>query len=246
MKILLLDIETSPNLATVWGLFNQNIGINQLLEPGYTLCWAAKWLGDDYTYFDSVYRSSPKQMVKRIHKMLSEADAVVHYNGTKFDIPTLNREFLMYGLTPPAPFKEIDLLRTVRNRFRFTSNKLDYVARQLGLDAKVQHKGMELWLGCMNKDKESWDIMEDYNVTDVAILEQLYDKLLPWIKGHANHSLHTSDEVCPHCGGAHYQKRGFSYTSGGKYQRFQCNKCGTWFRGTKSLAQKNKFVTSGV
>lgn len=246
MRILLLDIETSPNLATVWGLFNQNISIGQLLEAGHTLCWAAKWLGEDDIYFDSVYRSRPASMIKRIHKMISQADAVVHYNGTKFDMPTLNREFLMRGLPPPAPYKQIDLLKTVRNRFRFTSNKLDFVAQQLGLGTKVKHKGHELWLGCMNKDPESWKVMEEYNIRDVELLEDVYNTLLPWIKGHANYCLHKGEEVCPHCGGSHYQRRGYAYTMGGQYQRYQCKDCGTWFRGTKSLAPRNKFVTSGV
>lgn len=246
MRILLLDIETAPHLAAVFGLFNQNINIHNVLESGYTLCWAAKWLGEDEIFFDSIYHSRPRTMISRVRKLLNQADAVIHYNGTKFDIPTLNKEFLMYGLAPPAPYKQIDLLKTVRNRFRFASNKLDFVARQLGIGAKVQHKGSELWLGCMNRDPESWEKMEEYNVQDVHLLESLYHKLLPWIKGHANFSLHKGEEVCPHCGGSHYQKRGKSYTTAGVYQRYQCKDCGTWFRGNKSIATRSKFLTSGV
>ena len=44
-------------------------------------------------------------MIKGIHKLLDECDAVIHYNGSKFDIPTLNKEFLLHGLHPPAPYK---------------------------------------------------------------------------------------------------------------------------------------------
>jgi len=32
MQILLLDIETAPNTAHVWGLWNQNVSLNQLME----------------------------------------------------------------------------------------------------------------------------------------------------------------------------------------------------------------------
>jgi chromosome partitioning protein len=32
LKVLLLDIETSPNLAHVWGIWQQNVGLSQLLE----------------------------------------------------------------------------------------------------------------------------------------------------------------------------------------------------------------------
>jgi DNA polymerase elongation subunit (family B) len=239
LKILLLDIETSPNVAHVWGLWQQNVGINQIMASGYTLCWAAKWLDSEEILFDSIYHSRPKTMVKGIHSLLDEADAVVHYNGTKFDIPTLNKEFLLHNLPPPAPYKQIDLLRTARRQFRFPSNKLDYIAQTLGLGEKTHHKGHELWVECMAKLPEAWDTMQEYNINDVILLEKVYYKLLPWIKGHANHSLHdVVGTVCPNCGGVHYQRRGIAYTIGGSYQRYQCKDCGTWFRDTKSLGKK--------
>lgn len=230
MKILLLDLETAPNLATVWGLFKQNISLNQLIDSSYTLCWAAKWYGEDTIYFDSIHRSTPRQMTRRIHKMLNEADAVVHYNGKKFDIPTLNRDFLLQGLTPPSPYKQIDLLTTVRTQFRAPSNKLDYWVNKLGLGTKVKHEGHELWLKCMNGDDEAWGRMEQYNINDVDILEKLYDKVRPWIKNHPNHAVHTGLAVCPNCGGHHLQRRGLAVTSTLKYQRYRCNDCGTWSR----------------
>ena len=131
MKILLLDIEVAPNLAHCWGLFKQNIAISQLLESGYTLCWAAKWYGEKPIYFDSIHQSRPLKMIKAIHKLVAEADAVVHYNGTKFGMPILNKDFLLHGLPPPAPYAQIDLYKTVKSRFRFPSNKLDYIVKEL-------------------------------------------------------------------------------------------------------------------
>lgn len=236
MKVLLLDLETAPNQVHTWGLYNQNVGINQIVQTGYTLCWAAKWFKEDLVYFDSIHQSRSVDMVNRIHKMLDEADVVVHYNGRKFDIPTLNKEFLLLGLTPPSPYKQVDLLETMRNRFRFSSNKLDFVAQQLGIGAKTQHKGHELWIGCMQGVQEDWDVMEDYNRNDVILLEKLYEILLPWIGNHPNHALYeVSHKICPSCGGDHYQKRGIATTIAGKYQRYCCNSCGTWFRDSKQL-----------
>lgn len=243
MKILLLDIETAPNLATVWGLFKQNVSINQIIESSYTLCWAAKWLGDDFIYFDSSHRSNHKQMIKRIHAMIDEADAVIHYNGTRFDMPTLNKEFLLNGMLPPSPYKQIDLLSTARNQFRFPSNKLDYVAQQLGLGKKTSHMGHEMWLKCMNGDEEAWALMEEYNCNDVTLLEELYTTLRPWIKGHPNMSEFRGELVCPTCGSDHYQKRGVTQT---KYQRYQCNDCGKWFRGMTKLVYNPRFIGTGV
>ena len=234
MKILLLDIETSPNTAHVWGLWQQNVSINQLMESSYVLCYAAKWLNSDEMLFDSVHQSKPKAMLKGIHGLLNEADAVVHYNGTKFDIPTLNKEFLLHRYAPPSPYKQIDLLRVVRSQFRFPSNKLDYVAQRLGLGQKHAHEGHELWVKCMNGDKDAWKRMADYNIQDVILLEDLYNTLLPWIKNHPNKNLHSDHPCCPTCGDTHLQKRGTAISATGTYQRYQCRACGSWSQGTKT------------
>lgn len=245
MKILLLDIETAPNTAHVWGLFKQNVGINQIMESSYVLCWSAKWYGDDDIFFASTYHTGTKRMLRVIHDLISQADAVVHYNGKKFDIPTLNKEFILNGMTPPAPYKQIDLLSVARNQFKFPSNKLDYVAQALGLGQKSKHIGHELWIRCMNNDEEAWKMMEEYNINDVRLLEEVYNKFIPWIKNHANHSLYSDDHMCcPNCSGTSYVRRGFAYTYNCKYQRYRCKDCGNWFRGTKSLDPQSgkKFV----
>jgi len=240
MKILLLDIETAPNKVYAWGLWDQNIYIDQIEEPGYTMCWAAKWYGENEIMFDSVHESDPRKMIKRIWKLINEADAVVHYNGTKFDMPTLNKEFINYGLGKPAPYKQIDLLRTARSQFRFPSNKLDYVTQYLGLEGKHQNKGMALWRDCMRGDRKAWSEMKRYNIQDVKILEDLYVKLLPWIPTHPNVGLYGSDvdAKCPKCGSKHLQKRGTSYTSTMTYQRYQCQDCGSWSRERINNADK--------
>jgi DNA polymerase elongation subunit (family B) len=148
MKVLLLDIETAPNKVYTWGLYNQNVALNQIEEAGYTMCWAAKWYGSKDMLFNSI-RNGKVGFLKEIYDLISEADVVVHYNGTKFDMPTLNKEFVRIGLTPPSPVIEIDLYRTAKNRFRFPSNSLNYVAEYLKLGGKLAHKGMELWRDCM-------------------------------------------------------------------------------------------------
>jgi DNA polymerase elongation subunit (family B) len=235
MKILLLDIETSPNTAHVWGLWQQNVSINQLMESSYVLCYAAKWLGEEDIYFDSVHQSKPKAMLKGIHELLDSSDAVIHYNGTKFDIPTLNKEFLLNKLLPPSPYKQIDLLRVVRSNFRFPSNKLDYVSQRLGLGKKHAHEGHDLWVKCMNGDKDAWKRMEEYNIQDVVLLESLYDNLLPWIKNAPNRNLYQDTTGCPTCGSTRLQKRGTAVSTIGSYQRYQCRDCGSWSQGTKSV-----------
>lgn len=191
--------------------------------------------------FGSIHRHGVRAMVRSIHKLLGDADAVVHFNGKKFDVPTLNREFLLAGLSPPAPFKQIDLLQTCRRKFKFASNRLDYVSQALGEGAKVEHKGMDLWKECMAGDAESWKVMEEYNKHDVRLTERMYERLMPWIDGHPNASLYQDEACCPNCGGTKRQARGSELTSGLEYTRFQCTehlpvtgrKCGKWYRSIK-------------
>ena len=234
MKILLLDIETSPNLAYVWGIWQQNIGINQIENSGSILCWSAKWLGEEKIYFDSVQKSDEYQMLKRIHDLVSQADSLVHYNGAKFDLPVLNREWLKHGFPPPSPSKHIDLLQVCKKQFRFVSNKLDYVSQFLGIGEKVRHEGHELWTKCMRGEREAWRRMREYNQQDVILLEVLYKRLMPWVEKHPSHGALTGDSCCPKCGSHEYQQRGSATTSMYRYRRYQCKSCGGWFRGNKT------------
>ena len=231
MKILLLDIESAPTSAYVWGLWQQNVGTNQIVDNGYVLCWAAKWYGADEEMMFSSGRGGTKRMLQRVHKLLDEADVVVHYNGSRYDIPILNREFVTHGFTPPSPYKQVDLLKVARNRFKFISNKLDFVAHALGLGQKIRHKGFELWIECMANDPVAWKAMEEYNKQDVILLEKLYNVFKPWIKNHPS----QEGLVCPSCASDKYHSRGFFRSKLLAYRRFQCQACGKWFRGNKTI-----------
>lgn len=239
MKFLFLDIETSPNTAFVWSLWKETIPLDRLIESSEVLCWSAKWLGSEEVMFDSIYKSRPIDMLRGIHKLMDEADAIIHYNGLRFDIPCLNKEFLIYGMTPPAPYKNIDLYRTVKGQFKFTSNKLKHVLERLGLENKIDTT-FQLWVDCMNRVPEAWKYMEEYNKNDVIVLEKLYHILRPWVTNHPNRSLYTerSGIMCPVCGSTHYQSRGSYYTTVGKYKRYQCNSCGKWFRGRDNMSYR--------
>ena len=230
-KILTLDIETAPNIAAVWSLWKQNISLPQLLEPSYVLCWSAKWKGTSKILFDSVYKSGQRHMIKGIWGLLDEADIVIHFNGRRFDIPTLNKEFLSLGLLPPSSYKQIDLLETAKTRFNFVSNKLAYITKFLKLDGKIE-TGFKLWLDVMRNDAKAWAKMEKYNKNDVIETEKLYDRLLPWIVSHPNLGLYAKlhGVTCPTCGSDKVQRRGLSHMKTQSYQRYQCQNCGSWMR----------------
>ena len=252
MKILLLDIETAPLRAYVWGLWKQNVSpTKQLLSDQFMLTWSAKWHGEEKVHGDKL---KPKEAIAQhdgrimesLHKLMEQADVVVGHNSDKFDLPIINTRFILNDLPPVAPAKRIDTLKLAKRHFRFTSNRLDYIAQKLCDDAKMDTGGFELWDGCMQGDKAALQKMLDYNMQDVIILEKVFDKLRPYATTLPSMSVHSDseDHVCPSCGGNHVQKRGFSYTNTSKFQRYQCTDCGSWSRGRQNLRNKEQMATT--
>lgn len=236
-RILLLDIESAPNLAFVWGLWGENIPLQRIVDAGYILSWAAKWYEDKDVMFQSLHESSNRRMLKGIHKLLDQADIVIHFYGKKFDIPTLNKEFIKAGFKPPSPYKQVDLCDTAKGQFKFLSNKMEYIAQFLGLKPKVKHRGFELWKDCMADKAEAWEELKVYNIGDVLTLEDIYITMRPWIRNHPNLNLWADKEdiVCHVCGSSHLHSRGTATTKDGVYRRFHCLDCGAWPRGKKRL-----------
>lgn len=233
-RILSIDIETSPVVAHAWALFKQNIAINQIIEPPRTICFAAKFMDERKVHFYSEYEHGHEVMVQAAHDLMSEADVVMHFNGDRFDIPRLNTEFIMAGMAPPAPYKSIDLYKVIKNNFNWSSNKLAFVSEQLGLAGKIKHEGHELWIKCLAGDPKAWAQMKRYNVQDVRLLEEIYDKVRPWITNHPHYGLYTGEpDVCPNCGGDDLERRGYALTGVGRFQRYRCRGCGTWSRSNR-------------
>lgn len=231
-KVLLLDIETAPNIGYFWGLFDQNISHEQIKEVSYILCWSAQWYGESaIAYREVLTRHRPrKAMLLGMHALLDQADIIIHFNGCKFDIPVLNKEFVKHKITPPSPYKQIDLYRVVKAMFRFESNKMTAIAKQLGIEEKLKHDGFQLWVGCMEGDKKCWQTMKAYNQHDVKMLDELYTLLIPWIPNHPKMNL-DHPEACPRCGTkGTLQGRGTYVTSTLTYRRYYCRACGSWCR----------------
>lgn len=243
MKILTLDIETSPNVADVWSLWNQNVSLNQLRDVTRVICFAAKWHDSKRVEFYSEFHHGKQEMVDQALRLLDAADIAVTYNGDRFDLPHLNREFLLAGLDAPSPYASVDLLKTIKQRFRFSSNKLDHITRQLGLEGKVAHSGHSLWTACLAGDPKAWALMKKYNKQDVVQTELLYDKVRPWIKGHPHMGLYIGEEhCCPNCGSTELVRRGYAYTPTSVFQQWRCE-CGRWSRSATSEART---TTRGV
>lgn len=237
MKALVLDIETAPMEAYVWHMYGDYVNLDKLITPTRMLSWAAKWEGVDEVLVCSERMGSHADMVAEIYDMVDEADAVIHFNGQAFDMKHLNREFIELGLPPPSPYKNIDLLRVIKQQFKFPSNKLDYVAGVLLGEHKVDTGGFGLWVKVLEGDEAAWRKMEDYNVQDVLLTERLYYCVQGWIPAHPNRALWVEDQsspICPNCGSTSVIKKGVERPARvNAYQRYKCNDCGANSRGRR-------------
>jgi len=241
MKTLLIDIETAPAKAYIWDLRTRYVPLSQVAEDGYILCFAASWMGSGMVEFASRWDHGEKQMIEWAWELLDEADAVIHYNGKRYDIPRLNSEFLVRGLGPPTPSYQIDLYETVSRKFKVLSKSMNHMLRLLSLEEKVKHKGMELWTECMDGVAASQKEMETYNIRDVEALEDLYTHLLPWIDNHPNVALWmpaTEDRKCTHCGSENLRFKGYKYTRVASYKQYLCKDCGSYSRSRFAEARR--------
>ncbi len=174
--------------------------------------------------------------LQKIWDLIDEADAIVHYNGKSFDMKHLNREFLLAGMDPPSSYVNIDLLSTMRQNFKMASNKLEWVSIQLGYEGKVKHRGIQLWFDCMEDIPKAWREMKRYNIQDVVLLEDVYNDLLPWIKGHPNWGHYIEgDLVCRNCGSTKIKLDGWERRTVIPYQRYRCTNCKKPLRGRKKI-----------
>lgn len=229
-KILVIDIEWSPATAYVWKMWDENIAPDQLIDAGGLLCFCAHWISTKDFLFMSEWKDGKKSMAKELRKLLDEADAVVTYNGNRYDLPKIRGHLLLEGEKPFAPPTSIDLIKTVKG-LGFVMNRLAYIAPLLGIGSKMKHEGFRLWRSVLEGDNKARARMEKYCVQDVRVTAQLYKKILPFISNHPH--LGEDKSECGACGSKHVQLRGFRRSKFFKTQRLQCNDCGAWSTGKR-------------
>lgn len=231
-KLLLLDIETKPTSAYVWRAYGeQNIGVDQIIEPGSVICVGAKWAGEKETFLFSDWEHGHVDMLLAVHEMMSFADAIITYNGDRFDLPILQGEFLLNGLGPTPPCTSIDCIKAVR-KFGLFMNKLAYIGPLLVGASKVATGGFSLWTAVMAGEPWAQAKMAKYCKQDVILLEKLYIKIRPFILNHP-HLGKVGAHQCGACGSVRVQSRGSRRTKAFKIQRLQCVECGSWQDGTR-------------
>lgn len=182
-KVLILDIETRSLTVKTFGLKDQNIGLEQVVDDGGILCWSAKWLGSDKVFFEETKgdKSKEKIILKKLKKLMDEADIILGQNSQSFDVPIVMGLFLYYDLIDDVrEFRQIDTLRMSRSKYKFLSHKLQYMSGKLCEIKKQTHAkfpGMSLWMEYEAKNPAAFAEMKKYNMADVQATEELFLKL---------------------------------------------------------------------
>lgn len=232
LKVLVFDIETAPLLAYIWQAKTEYVAYDFLEQDFYIISWAAKWRGEEWLYSDVLTPKEAREqddtrIVDSLADMVREADIVLAHNGDYFDVPKLNARLVSLGAEPMGSKQTIDTKTLSARSFKLAYNKLDYLGDKLVGDRKIDTGGFELWRRCFFGEQAALDEMLAYNEQDVILLEEVFEKMLPYVKRLPRlvEPEHDGEHACPFCGGTHLTKRGYHRTNTGTYQKYQCGGC---------------------
>ena len=245
-KILFYDIETSQLNSSHWALFNQNIQTRSITTEWHIICISYKWLHEKKVHtlsldFDKS-TTDDYDICKGIRKVFKEADLIVGHNADKFDFKKIMARWVYHNINPLPPILSVDTLKEARKAFKFTSNKLDYIAQYLKVGAKLETGGLFLWEQVSKGNKSALQKMAKYCEVDVVILEKIYLRLRPFMSNHPNLSTDADRVNCPSCGSYRKDKRNRRRTKSGILkQQYKCKDCKSHY--TLRAAEKTKSLT---
>lgn len=236
-RILLWDIESAPILGYTWGMHEQNV--LHVVRDWKLLTIAWSWYGSGVYNVKQLCdfdRYEPGdlddyEITAFVRELLNQADYSIAHNGDAFDVKKVNAKIAEHGLFPPSPHTQIDTLKVARRNMKVSSNRLDYLGNYLGVGRKVKHSGFDLWLKCMDGDPKAWKEMCRYARQDVVLLEQVFNRLRPWVTG-INWKIYVGSEVCGGCGTQRESVDTAAYsTKTRRYRAWSCGSCGSWNKG---------------
>jgi len=229
---------TTPNIL-LWDIeaTNLNADFGVILSVSWKRLHEKKVHNVNIGQFKSFQtdRTNDKEVVKQAIATLSEADMIVDWFGTYYDIPMLNTRALFHGLQPLPPIAHVDGWMIAKRKMKLHSNRLASVQSFLGVEEKTPLNG-PIWIRAAAGYKDALAYVVEHNDQDCVVLEQVYDKIKGLCNFHPNVSVMSGsvdDEKphCPICDSAKLQQRGRTVTKTGFRQRFQCTACGGWFSG---------------
>lgn len=241
-KIVIWDLETLPNPEAVYDRL-PSIGawpgrtfkaeLHTILSFGYKL-YGDKEASCINTWDLGSNNSDDSALVQMAYDILHDADEIVTHNGKQFDVKVLNTRLLHYGMPPLPKINHVDTKLVAKSGLSLYSNSLADVAKFFNVEDKM-HWGNKwaTWkrFAFNRETKEDRTIMDTYCKQDVEVLEQVYEKLMPF---HGNKSVNknvwvdSDKKACPTCGNDDLISNGRRVAGGKVYKRLLCTKCGSW------------------
>lgn len=230
IKRLFFDIETSPNIVYSWRIgYNLSITPDNIIYERKIICISYKWENEDTIYslkWDE--NQCDKQMLIDFVNVANQADELIAHNGDKFDIKWIRTRCIFHRVPILPNYRTLDTLKKAKSGFNFNSNKLDYIAKFLGVGAKIPHSGFDMWVKVMKGDSEAMEEMQTYCNNDIVVLEDVFLTMLNYMKtnthvGVLNNNLKYS---CPSCGSEYPNLLKNNVTAMGTIKRLmQCADC---------------------
>lgn len=223
-KILTIDIERRAGLAYAWEPKTKYIPPNNWARWPSLLCFAAKWLYRPMQFY-SVWDDGPEAMRKAAWDLYDQADAVITYNGVRFDNKHLRSEWITANMPQPRPWKDIDLFAEVRRSLGFESKSLDQVCQRLGIPGKTGAYNIHEAEAAIDGDVQARRRMERYNRGDVKATEAAYLRMLGWLPAHPVLGMDTDELVCTQCGATDLNPNGWYRAVVLDYALYRCQNC---------------------
>lgn len=204
IKRLFFDIETSPMVVYSWRIGNKvSLSPENIIDTWKIICIAYKWEHEDTVNVISWDEfTDEKEMLNKFVKIANQSDEIVGHNSDHFDIKKFRTRCIANGIRTFPKYRSLDTLTKSREYFAFDSNKLDYIAKFLGVGAKMEHEGFNMWVKCLNGDKEALDKICEYCSGDVVVLEDVFHAIQHYIKPNTHVGVHHGEGrySCPVCG----------------------------------------------
>lgn len=241
IKRLFFDIETSPNIGLFWQCgYKLKIPHENIVQERKMISAAWKWEGEDEVYSISWTRKQDDARVaKKISELINEADEVVTHNGERFDIGWVRGRCLQLGYPMKHRVVSHDTCKLARRYFNLNSYRLDYIASYLGFGHKLQ-TDFGLWKKVLlDNDQEALDYMVEYNEKDVLLLEEVFNRMKPYIPAQSHATGFIRD--CPECGSGRVEINKRRTTAAGHKQvQLRCRDCGKYHTVSERRFDKAK------
>lgn len=240
-KRLFFDIETSPNIALLWEPGHQiSISSDFIIKERAIICVGWQWGHEKKVHALTWDKNhNDKTLLEKFVKIMHEADEIITHNGDGFDTPWIRTRCLKHGIPLSPDFVSIDTLKAARSKFKFNSNRLNYIAKFLNVGEKI-HTDLDLWKAVvLDKNSNALKEMVRYCKKDVSLLKEVWEKMDSYLPAKSNFG--SNIKTCPSCSSvnvkiAHRRVTAQMY----KKVQFQCKDCGKYHTVAESRFNKVK------